>query len=101
MAGEAAVQTYVAVSQQLPAVVAILSASMTHSFLYPDEHRMIWEAISFGAQVGLAGVFLEGCRWEEGWERPLAEWRSELGLTSLLEISPFQDEIHRWETLPS
>ena len=101
VAGEAAVQTYVAVSQQQPAVVAILSASMTHSFLYPDEHRMIWEAISFGAQVGLAGVFLEGCRWEEGWERPLAKWRSELGLTTLLENSPFQDEIHRWEILTS
>ena len=101
VAGEAAVQAYYAVSQQQPGVVAGLSALMTHSFICPDEHRMIWEAISFGTQVGLAGVFLEGCGWEEGWERPLAEWRSELGLTSLLEISPFQDEIHRWETLSS
>ena len=101
VAGEAAVQSYIAVSQRQPAVVAAISAFMTHSFFYPDEHRMIWEAINFGTQVGLAGVFLEGCRWEEGWERPLAEWRSELGLTSLLKNSPFQDEIHRWETLPS
>ncbi len=101
VAGEAAVQAYYAVSQRQPGVVAGLSALMTHSFIEPDEHRMIWEAISFGAQVGLAGVFLEGCRWEEGWERPLAEWRSELGLSRLLEKSPFQDEIHRWETLPS
>ena len=101
VAGEPAVQAYVAVSQQQPAVIAILSASMTHSFIYPDEHRMIWEAISFGAQVGFAGAFLEGCRWEEGWERPLAEWRSELGLTHLMENSPFQEEIHRWETFSS
>ena len=99
VAGEAALQAYYAVSQRQPGVVAVLSALMTHGFICPDEHRMIWEAISFGAQVGLAGVFLEGCRWEEGWERPLAEWRSELGLTPLLEKSPFQDEIHRWETL--
>ena len=98
-AGEAAVQAYYAVSQHQPGMVALLSASMTHSFIEPDAHRMIWEAISFGTQVGLAGVFLEGCRWEEGWERPLAEWRSELGLTPLLEKSPFQDEIHRWEIL--
>ena len=78
MAGEAAVQAYYAVSQHQPGMVALLSASMTHSFIEPDDHRMIWEAISFGTQVGLAGVFLEGCRWEQGWERPLAEWRSEL-----------------------
>ena len=71
---------------------------MTHSFIEPDNHHMIWEPISFGTQVGLAGVFLEGCRWEKEWGRLLAEWRSELGLTPLLKISPFQNEIHQWET---
>ena len=101
VAGEAGVAAYYAVSQQQPGVLAGLSALMMHGFIAPNEHRMIWEAISFGAQVGLAGVFLEGCRWEEGWERPLQDWRSELGLADLLEKSPFQDEIHRWETLPS
>ena len=90
-----------AVSQRQPAVLLGLSALMTHGLFEPEKHQMIWEAISFGTQVGLAGVFLEGCRWEQGWERPLAEWRYELGLTSLLENSPFQDEIHRWETLSS
>ena len=99
--GEAAIQAYMAVSQRQPAVLLGLSALMTHGLFEPEKHRMIWEAISFGTQVGLAGVFLEGCRWEQGWERPLAEWRYELGLTSLLENSPFQDEIHRWETLSS
>ena len=62
---------------------------------------MIWEGICFGARDGLDGPFLDAYRWEEGWERPLAEWRSELGLTPLLEKSPFQDEVHRWEALAS
>jgi ubiquinone biosynthesis protein Coq4 len=99
VAGEAAATAYSAVSTQMPGVLGALTAFMTHSFIEPDEHSQIWAGLSFGTQVGLAGVFLEGCRWEEGWERPLAEWRSELGLTPLLEKSPFQDEVHRWEAL--
>ena len=98
VAGEAAVSAYYAVSQQMPASIVPLATWMTHSFIEPSEHRRIWEGISFGTQVGLAGVFLEGCRWEEGWERPLEAWRSELGLVPLLEKSPFQDEINRYKT---
>jgi ubiquinone biosynthesis protein Coq4 len=101
VAGEAAAIAYYAVSQQMPATLVPLATFMTHSFIKPDEHSQIWAGMSFGTQVGLAGVFLEGCRWEEGWERPLEEWRSELGLLPLLENSPFQDEIHRWKTLSS
>ena len=85
----------------MPFHIGLLATWMTHGLIEPDEHRLIWEGINYGSQLGLSGVFLEAFRWEEGWERPLAEWRSELGLTSLLEISPFQDEIHRWETLSS
>ena len=97
VAGEAAASAYYAVSQKMAGSIVPLASYMTHSFIKPDQHRQIWAGMSFGTQVGLAGVFLESCRWEEGWERPLEEWRSELGLSPLLETSPFQDEIHRWE----
>ena len=29
-------------------------------------------------------------RWEEAWERPLADWREQLGITALVERSPFR-----------
>ncbi len=101
IAGEAATSAYYAISMQEAGVIAPLATWMTRSFMEPTEHRMIWAGISFGIQVGLAGTFIEGCRWEEGWERPLADWREELGLLPLLEKSPFQDELHRWESMPS
>jgi ubiquinone biosynthesis protein Coq4 len=28
-------------------------------------------------------------RWEEGWSRPLAQWRDDLGITQELRLSPF------------
>ena len=101
VAGEAAASAYNLITKSMPFHIGLLATWMTHGLIEPDEHRLIWEGINYGSQLGLSGVFLEAFRWEEGWERPLAEWRSELGLTSLLEISPFQDEIHRWETLSS
>lgn len=97
-AGEAAFAAYFMISNQEPALVAGLAMWMTHSFINPTESRIIWEGINFGIQLGLAGVFLQGCRWEEGWERSLEEWRAELGLLPLLNDSPFQDELHRYES---
>ena len=99
VAGEAAASAYNSITKNMPFHIGLLATWLTHGLIEPDEHRLIWEGIDFGTQLGLSGVFLEAFRWEEGWERSLAEWRSELGLTSLLENSPFQDEIHRWETL--
>ena len=101
VAGEAATHAYYSCTRKDPFYIGTLAMWLTHGLMAPEEHRIIWEAISFGSRVGLGGPFLDACRWEEGWERPLAEWRHELGLTSLLENSPFQDEIHRWETLSS
>ena len=101
VAGEAAFAGYYTMSNQEPGLIALLATWMTHSFINPEEHQIIWRGINFGIQLGLAEIFLQGCRWEEGWERPLAEWRAELGLLELLERSPFQDEVHRWETLSS
>jgi ubiquinone biosynthesis protein Coq4 len=101
VAGEAATHAYYGCTREDPFYIGTLAMWMTHGLMAPEQHRIIWEAISFGSRVGLEGPFLDACRWEEGWERPLEEWRSELGLLPLLENSPFQDEIHRWETLSS
>ena len=31
-------------------------------------------------------------RWEESWDRPLAEWRQQQGITALVANSPFKAE---------
>ena len=101
VAGEAADSAYSSITKKMPLHVGLLATWLTHGLIEPEEHRMIWEGICFGARIGLDGPLLDAYRWEEGWERPLEEWRAELGLLPLLEHSPFQDEVHRWEALPS
>ena len=34
-------------------------------------------------------------RWEEGWDRPLTEWREKLGIAALVARSPFRAETPR------
>jgi ubiquinone biosynthesis protein Coq4 len=47
-------------------------------------------AIAYGLELGASTRSpLLAQRWEEAWERPLAEWREELGLTALIARNPF------------
>ena len=34
-------------------------------------------------------------RWEEGWDRPLTDWKEQLGITELVKRSPFRVEMSR------
>jgi ubiquinone biosynthesis protein Coq4 len=45
------------------------------------------QAIARGMAMGLASAPFCVQRWEEGWDRPLADWRRELGLHD-----PLRDE---------
>jgi ubiquinone biosynthesis protein Coq4 len=44
---------------------------------------------AFGLELGAACAPLLAQRWEEGWHRPLADWRERLGITALVARSPF------------
>jgi ubiquinone biosynthesis protein COQ4 len=40
--------------------------------------------------VGRISAPLLAQRWEEGWGRPLVEWREQLGIASITRRSPFR-----------
>ena len=44
---------------------------------------------AFGLELGAVCAPLLAQRWEEGWHRPLAEWRQQLGIAALVARSPF------------
>jgi ubiquinone biosynthesis protein COQ4 len=46
-------------------------------------------AAAFGLKLGAVCAPLLAQRWEEGWHRPLAEWREQLGIAALVARSPF------------
>ena len=45
--------------------------------------------MAFGLRLGGVCAPVLAQRWEEGWSRPLAQWRDDLGITQELRLSPF------------
>jgi ubiquinone biosynthesis protein COQ4 len=47
---------------------------------YPEMLPKLLEAIALGFRMGETAKPLFAQKWEEGWEKPLAQWRSELNI---------------------
>jgi ubiquinone biosynthesis protein Coq4 len=69
--------------------VLVLAAELLSRCHLKDQEPDLAEAIAFGLQLGGVCAPLLAQRWEEGWNRPLSEWRHGLGITQALEASPF------------
>ncbi len=79
--GESGVLAITASQIGFPAYVMLNSAATLASFrLEPQHHGELSQAISHGVSIGFRAQPLISARWEEGWERPLDDWRVELGI---------------------
>ncbi|WP_216902679.1 Coq4 family protein [Synechococcus sp. CCY 9618] len=86
--GENGVLAITAVQIGFPAFVVLNTAAGFGSFRFqPERHALMSQAIARGMAMGLACAPFCVQRWEQGWERPLADWRRDLGL-----IDPIQEE---------
>jgi ubiquinone biosynthesis protein Coq4 len=54
----------------------------------PDDLGRCLAAVSAGYQMGLKSKLLLAQKWEEHWERPLAEYRAMLNLTPVTSLNP-------------
>jgi ubiquinone biosynthesis protein COQ4 len=67
-----------------PLAVSLLSSSMMSTLMFsPEELPSLLESIRKGLEMGKAAKPLFAQKWEEAWEKPLAQWRSELGIQPL------------------
>lgn len=64
-------------------------ALLTTTVLEPGQLPSLVEAIRVGLQMGQEAKPLFAQRWEEGWGKPLQQWRDELGLR------PFTERVGR------
>ena len=78
-----------AVQIGFPAFVILNIAAAFGSFRFqPERHALMSQAIARGMAMGLASAPFCVQRWEEGWERPLADWRRGRGLQDSLGDEP-------------
>ena len=94
LAGEAAMNGVTTEQLRWPGSALLLAADLIHRVHDAEtsggSEVDVGLAIAYGLELGASTTSpLLAQRWEEGWQRPLAEWRQELGLTALLERNPF------------
>ncbi len=81
-AGESGVLAITAAQIGFPAYVLLTTAGQLASFrLQLERFERLSAAVAHGMAIGRSTSCLAAARWEEGWERPVADWRLELGLS--------------------
>ena len=98
LAGEAALNGLTAEQLRWPGSALLLAADLIHRIDEPAADAAaetadgvdVGLAVAFGLELGCLAPPLLAQRWEENWERPLADWREELGIHVLLQRSPFR-----------
>ena len=88
--GEAGVLAITAMQIGFPAYVSLTNAAAISRFrLQPESFGEMSQAISHGISLGFSAKPLAAMRWEEGWEKPLDQWRQELGITHPANPCPY------------
>lgn len=89
-AGETGVLAITAAQIGFPAYVLLTSASQLANFrLKLEEFEGISRAAAHGSAIALQAQCLAIARWEEGWEKPIQQWRQELGLIDPADHEPY------------
>jgi ubiquinone biosynthesis protein Coq4 len=80
-----------------PGSAMLLGADLLHRCLEGPADGAVdaGQAAAYGLELGRICAPLLAQRWEEGWDRPLAEWREQLGIADLVARSPFRSETPR------
>lgn len=79
--GELALKAFELAQTRRP-MAAVIVAGGVLRYLLKDAAALeaVLRSISIGYRLGMASAPLLAQRWEEGWQRPLAAWRAELGV---------------------
>lgn len=76
--GELGLQGFMLAQLKSPLSVVLIAGGAIRSLLRPAERRRMFDEVRRGYRMGQAALPLLPVRFEDGWDRPLAEWRAAL-----------------------
>lgn len=89
-AGENGVLAVTATQIGFPAYVLLTSAGQLASFRFQSERfPQLSQAMAQGAAIARRAHCLAAVRWEEGWDKPIQQWRRELGINDPADAEPW------------
>ena len=78
--GELGMQAFIAVQTRRPFCIALVGLGLIRIILKPHELSSTLRQVAKGLAMGYQAKSFVAHRFEEDWAKPVAEWRSELGL---------------------
>ena len=88
--GESGVLAITAAQIGFPAYVLLNSAGLLGSFRFQTERfEGLSRAIGHGQAIARQASCLVLARWEEGWDKPISQWRAELGISDPADTEPY------------
>lgn len=89
-AGENGVLAITAAQIGFPAYVLLTTAGQLASFRFQTERfAELSQAVAQGATIARQAHCLAAVRWEEGWDKPIQQWRQELGISDPADAEPW------------
>lgn len=89
VAGELGLKAFeLAQTHRTMSVVLIAGGLLGTLFKHPQDLDKLLEQIAIGYRLGAKAKPLFAQKWEQNWERPLQEWRQELGIEPSKEYIP-------------
>jgi ubiquinone biosynthesis protein Coq4 len=91
VAGEAALSAINVMQLRWPGSAMLVGADLMHRCLEGPVagEADLGVAVAYGLELGASSGPLLAQRWEEGWDRPLAQWREQLGIAAIVDRAPF------------
>jgi ubiquinone biosynthesis protein COQ4 len=72
----------------MPLSIMLIAGGLLKTLKTPNELDRLLDRIAVGYRIGVKAKPFLAQKWEEGWEKPLATWRSELGVEEMTEYKP-------------
>ena len=89
-AGENGVLAITAAQIGFPGYVLLTTAGPLAAFRFqPERFPVLSDAVAHGHAIARQARTLAAVRWEEGWQRPVRQWRLELGISDPADAEPY------------
>lgn len=80
VAGEIGLQAFQLAQNRSPLAVMLMAGAILHTIRANANLNELMQVIDRGYRMGLQARPFLAQKWEEAWEKPLTEWRSQLGI---------------------
>ena len=89
-AGENGVLAITAAQIGFQGYVLLTSAAQLAAFRFqPERYPMLSAAQAHGHAIARRAQCMAAVKWEEGWEKPVRQWREELGISDPADAEPY------------